>query len=71
MPVWKVAVDSDMISMWDHGSSFLTLLSLIGLGLIVTLPEEYPQEVPQIQLECSRGKYPQLEQLKSDLVSEV
>lgn len=54
-PEWQLKIDGDMIT----------------IHLNVTLPEAYPNEVPEISIDCPRGKYPEVAKLKSDLLEEV
>lgn len=41
------------------------------MNLTVTLPEEYPHQVPEIFLDCFRGSFPDLPRLKAELQEEA
>lgn len=43
----------------------------VAITLTVTLSEEYPDVPPGMVVECTRGKYSQLEKLKADLLEEA
>lgn len=52
---WQLKIDGDMIT----------------INLNVTLPTDYPNEVPEINVDCARGKYPEVAKLKAELIEEV
>lgn len=68
-PSVRLSIDSGFISTGAVRVSALRFI--IAIALTVTFPENYPHEIPEISLDCVRGKYPEIERLKGTLLELV
>lgn len=49
----------------------LLLFVYVALLLTANITDAYPHEAPEVYIECTRGKYPDMGKLKTDLKDEV